>query len=50
MSVATTQINLTIKQIFSPLSTPQNLSLGHTHSPIYHLHKTINYLSKGTPK
>ena len=49
MSVATTQINLTIKHIFSPLSTPHNLSVGRTHSPIYHPQKTINYLARAIP-
>ena len=50
--VATTQINLTIKQIFStcqPLSTPHSLSPAPTHNSIYHLYKTINFLNKCPP-
>ena len=52
MCVASTQINLTIKQIFlscQPLSTPRNLSPAGTLNPIYHPHKTINFLNKGIP-
>ena len=52
MFVATTQVNLTIKHIFlscQPLSTPRNLSPARTRNPIYHPHKTINFLNKGIP-
>ena len=52
MCVATTQINLTIKPIFlscQPLSTPRNLSPARTGNPIYHSHKTVNFLNKGIP-
>ena len=52
MCIATTQINLTIKDIFlscHPLSTPENLSPARTHNPIFHPHKTINFLNKGVP-
>ena len=50
MCVAVAQINLTIKHIFLScqlLFTPQNLSPALTHNPIYHPHKTINFLNKG---
>ena len=50
MCVAIAQTNLTIKHIFLScqlLSTPQNLSPARTHNPIYHPHKTINFLNKG---
>ena len=53
MCVATTQIILTIKHIFlscQPLYTPQNLSPTQMHDPIYHSHKTVNFLSKAIPR
>ena len=52
MCVATTQTNLQFNTFFlscQPLSTPQNLSPARSHNPIYHPHKTINFLNKSLP-
>ena len=51
MCVESAEINLTIKHIVlcEPLSAPLGLSPARTHNPIYHPHKTINFLSKVIP-